>query len=126
MSPGRPPAPADLFDPGLQPERTLLAWRRTTLALAVASAAVVRFVAPVVGPVVVVAGLAGLVLCGAAYVAASAQYRRVSGELLAQEAAGRAPTTSPGAACAALTAALVLVGAGALAFVVVRAVATWG
>ena len=115
-------APVDeIFDPGLQPERTLLAWRRTTLSLAVASAAVVRFAAPVVGPVVVVAGLVGLALCGAAYVGAATQYHRVSGELVARASTGHGVMTSPGAACAALTAALLLVGAGALAFVVARA-----
>jgi len=113
----------EVFDPGLQPERTLLAWRRTTLSLAVASAAVVRFVAPVVGPVVVVAGLVGLALCGAAYVGAAAQYHRVSGELVARGSTGPGVLPSPGAACAALTAALALVGAGALAFVLARATA---
>ncbi|WP_299036985.1 DUF202 domain-containing protein [uncultured Pseudokineococcus sp.] len=117
-------APVDeIFDPGLQPERTLLAWRRTALALAVGCAAVVRFAAPVVGPVVVVAGLVGLALCGAAYVGAAAQYRRVSGELVARGSTGHGVLTSPGAACAALTTALLLVGAGALAFVVARAAA---
>ncbi|WP_298990744.1 DUF202 domain-containing protein [uncultured Pseudokineococcus sp.] len=110
----------DLFDPGLQPERTLLAWRRTTLALAVGCAAVVRFVAPVLGPVVAVVGLLGLVLCGAAYLGAAGQYHRVSRELVS-DSGGALP--SPGPAVAALTAALLLVGAAALAFVVARAVA---
>ena len=117
-------APVDeIFDPGLQPERTLLAWRRTALSLAVASAAVVRFVAPVVGPVVVVVGLLGLALCGAAYVGAATQYRRVTGELVTRGATGHGLMTSPGAACATLTGALLLVGAGALAFVVAGALA---
>lgn len=72
----------DVFDRGLQPERTLLAWRRTTLSAAVIGAVGVRVMAGELGwPVVIVGGLAvGLSLL--AYLSAGRRYRHVHAHLL--------------------------------------------
>lgn len=48
------------FDPGLQPERTHLAWRRTALSMAVGGLLALRVLPPVLGTTGVVAGIAGL------------------------------------------------------------------
>lgn len=69
------------FDPGLQPERTFLAWQRTVLALAVACALAVRFTAPHIGAAAIIAGIAGLGLAIAAYIGVRYRYRRAHSAL---------------------------------------------
>lgn len=64
------------FDPGLQPERTYLAWQRTVLALGLASAVAVRFTAPHIGPIAVIIGVAGLGLAIAGLIGVRLRYRR--------------------------------------------------
>jgi uncharacterized membrane protein YidH (DUF202 family) len=106
-------APDIPFDAGLQPERTLLAWRRTCLALAVASAIIVRFASETVGPVAVVLGIAGVMAAAGGYIRAATRYRRAHDELTSS---GELPID--GLALAAVTSALLLIGIGAGAYVV--------
>jgi uncharacterized membrane protein YidH (DUF202 family) len=65
-----------LFDPGLQPERTLLAWRRTCLAFGGASALAARLLLDELRLAAIVVGVCGLVVSAAAYLAAEAHHRR--------------------------------------------------
>lgn len=104
------------FDPGLQVERTLLAWRRTTLAVAVVSAASIRFTAPILGWAAVATGACGLVLAMIAYLATGSRYRQVHHSL------GRsAQLPATGWPEATLAAAVVAVGLVALVYIVLRA-----
>ncbi|ROS27765.1 DUF202 domain-containing protein [Cellulomonas sp. PhB150] len=92
-------------DAGLQPHRTQLAWRRTSLALLGASIASVKVLEPVLGPGAIALGMVGIVLAGAL---AWGSYRRAS-----QQIAGARLVT----ACAVVTA---LLGLGALVFAIGR------
>lgn len=69
------------FDRGLQPERTLLAWRRTTLSLGLASAVGLRLTVSELGAGAIIVGAVGVVLSVAAYVLAALRYRRAHGGL---------------------------------------------
>ncbi len=50
------------FDPGLQPERTALAWRRTALSLAVGALAAGRMLEPLLGRVAWMVAAVGVAL----------------------------------------------------------------
>lgn len=104
---------APLFDPGLQPERTLLAWRRTCLALGFASAVAVRFAAEALGPPVAVLGAAGIGTALAAYLMAAHRHRTAHAELAAT---GRLAVD--GTALGLLTATLLLTGLAAGVYVI--------
>ena len=65
------------WDPGLQPERTLLAWRRTVAALTVGALVALRVLPPVLGGWAAVASGAGIVAGGALWVAAARRARAV-------------------------------------------------
>jgi uncharacterized membrane protein YidH (DUF202 family) len=99
------------FDPGLQPERTLLAWRRTALALGVGSAVGARLALPVLGAGAVVLGLLGALTALAAYVAASRRYRRAHRALT-----GGAGLPTGGAPLALTAATAAALGIGALLY----------
>lgn len=101
------------YDPGLQPERTLLAWKRTCLALGVAVAVAVRFAAETLGPLVAVVGAAGIGTALAAYLVAARRYRETQDWLGATD---RLPVD--GAALGLLTVTVLLVGLAAGVYVV--------
>jgi uncharacterized membrane protein YidH (DUF202 family) len=69
------------FDSGLQPERTLLAWRRTCLAIGIGGLLFVRFAVETLGAVALVLGLLGLLLAIGAYIDAARRYRLLHAEL---------------------------------------------
>jgi uncharacterized membrane protein YidH (DUF202 family) len=73
-----------VYDPGLQPERTLLAWRRTCLSFALAGAVAVRFTTEVAGPLAVVAGVLGVGLALGAYAGIHRRYRAAHRSLVAR------------------------------------------
>ncbi len=104
-----------LFDPGLQPERTRLAWRRTLLTLAVGVLIALRVLPPVLGPWSLGVGLAGLLLTGGLWWLASRRARRVQAALLASE--GPMPD---GALLLGLTAVVVTAAALGLLVVALR------
>ncbi len=64
------------FDEGLQAERTLLAWRRTCLALVMASALCIRYLLEVFHGWAAVLGAAGLLAALAGWLTATVRYRR--------------------------------------------------
>ncbi|MFC7375369.1 DUF202 domain-containing protein [Brachybacterium sp. GCM10030267] len=71
-----------IYDPGLQPERTLLSWRRTCLAFGVASLVGMRFTVEQLGLFGAVAGLVGAGLAVLAYVLTASGYQRAQDSLL--------------------------------------------
>jgi len=103
-------------DPGLQPERTMLAWRRTALALVVLSALATRYLAVDLGPVAGVLGGLGILLSAGAVASAHLRYRAVLRDFAAADA-GERPLPSGGRTLALVTVATLGVGAAGLALV---------
>jgi putative membrane protein len=71
-----------LFDPGLQPERTDLAWRRTTLALAVGAIVALRLLPPILGVWSLAAALAGFLFATSIWILAGHRARKTREALL--------------------------------------------
>jgi uncharacterized membrane protein YidH (DUF202 family) len=101
-----------VYDPGLQPERTLLAWRRTCLSFALASAVAVRFTAEIAGWAAVAAGTVGVALALVAYLTANRRYRAAHRSLHARDA-----LDSDGVPMLAITLAAVVLGLAAAGYV---------
>ncbi|WP_248241672.1 DUF202 domain-containing protein [Microbacterium kunmingense] len=108
-----------LFDPGLQPERTELAWRRTALAFGIGSIVAMRLIPAVFGSAWwVLRGGGGLVASGWLWLSARRRYGIVNSILAREGDRGRMPG-------AGLLLALThcAVGAGLLSLAVVVVVA---
>lgn len=103
------------FDEGLQPERTLLAWRRTALALAIACAVGLRLTVPDFGALAVVAGVLGVVLSLVAYVGATVRYRRAHRSLV-----DSSTLSTGGLTMTAVAATAVVLGIAAMIWLVLR------
>ncbi len=71
------------FDPGLQPERTALAWQRTLLALAVGMLASSRGLLPLVGTAAYAIAGAGVVVLVVLMITVRRRYRSVHDGLTA-------------------------------------------
>ena len=97
---------SELFYPGLQPERTELAWRRTALALTVGPLAAARLLAPQLGVMTAVAALLGLVMGGSIAAAAWARHRSMRRALIDKASRHR----PPGGALLLMTATVPFVG----------------
>ena len=90
------------FDPGLQPERTALAWRRTGLALVVGSLVAFRVLPALLGPWAFVVAAAGVAVSIGVMVAAHGRHGEVH-HLLTSSDDDR--VALPGAALLAVVAA---------------------
>jgi len=107
-------------DPGLQPERTLLAWRRTALALVVVSAFATRSLALELGPVAGVLGGVGVVVSALGVASAHLRYRAVVRGFAAADA-GEAPLPAGGRTLALVAASAFGVAVAGLAIVLALA-----
>ncbi|MGN8024581.1 YidH family protein [Microbacterium sp. 22242] len=106
-----------VFDPGLQPERTALAWQRTALALAGGSVVIMRILPGVIGGAALALGFAGLALALGVLAGSHLRYRRQHRALTS----GEPGVLRSGWPVAALTAATLFVGVLCLLFVLLRA-----
>ncbi|WP_295010365.1 DUF202 domain-containing protein [uncultured Microbacterium sp.] len=104
-----------LFDPGLQPERTQLAWRRTCLALAAGSLAAMRLLPHAFGSAWwILGGIAGLIATGALWIGSGRRMGAANDALRAEDEQARMPG---GMLLAAVAGFVALVGVVSLGIV---------
>jgi len=106
-----------LFDPGLQPERTELAWRRTALAIGVGSLLALRVLpsiatTPAAAQLLLAPGIAGVAFAVLLWAAARARHRAVNRALLDER-----PADLPDARLL-VTLTIFVVGCGAVSAVI--------
>ncbi|MCI1018516.1 DUF202 domain-containing protein [Microbacterium sp. C5A9] len=106
-----------VFDPGLQPERTELAWRRTALALGIGSLVSMRILTAVLGDAAwVLCGVAGVLFSVWVWSMSQRRYREIDRRLRAHGDRAALPGARP-----LLVLAAVVGAAGMLGLVVVVA-----
>lgn len=108
-----------VFDVGLQPERTALAWRRTGLALLATSLVAARALPQLLGPWAALLGLAGVIAAAALLLAIHRRYRDHQRSLI--ERGDRSPVAG-GRLIGAVT--LFCLCAGVVSALVVAVIAT--
>lgn len=105
-----------LFDEGLQPERTELAWRRTALSFGVAALIAFRLLSQAFGdPSWALPALVAIVAVGGVWLAARRRYVSTSAALIA----GRAERMPSGMLLLIVSAMTMLIALGGLAAVLV-------
>jgi putative membrane protein len=104
-----------IFDPGLQPERTALAWRRTALSMGVGSLAALRILPALFGAWAIAPAAIAVAFSIVILIAAERRYRRDHAALL-NSASDRIPLSGGAlpALMAAVTLGIGLVAAGVL------------
>lgn len=108
-----------LFDPGLQPERTALAWRRTALAIATGSLVCARLFSDALDhPLWALPAVAGVGLAGWMWSSAGHRYAAFATDI----AAGAQEPRCAGAAGLLVTALVIAVAGAAAAAVVIASV----
>ena len=113
-----------LFDPGMQPERTALAWRRTALSMAAGSLVALRIFAPSLGPWAVAPAVVAFAIAVVVFAASELRYRRNHRALTANRESS-ARVALAGGALIALTAAAAL-AFGAIAALILLAMGLRG
>jgi uncharacterized membrane protein YidH (DUF202 family) len=109
------PVQSQLFDPGMQPERTALAWRRTALAMAAGSLVALRVFPASLGLWAVAPAAIAFAISAVVFGAAHVRYRRNHRALVVDRDADSRVALAGGALIA-------LVAAATLAFGVIAAV----
>jgi uncharacterized membrane protein YidH (DUF202 family) len=109
-----------LFDPGLQPERTALAWRRTGLSMAAGALVALRIFPELLGGWALIPAGVALLVAGMVLLAAHLRYRRDHRALVAARETGDRIALSGGALPAFVAAATLLFGLLAAAFLFLR------
>jgi uncharacterized membrane protein YidH (DUF202 family) len=109
------------FDPGLQPERTQLAWRRTALSITIGSLVALRALPLILGdPIWMIPGIVGVAAAGLLWIASARRARAVDAALSSVPHPERMPD---GRLIAVLAGGTVAVGLSALAAVTLIALA---